>query len=178
MNQNSESAMPATILVQETRTPVKILCIHSSDPKCQFPIGTGRSIQRSGGVFSVPYEEFVGVFQTNFAQEMLKDRIFIVLDGLTDEEREQFGVKYAQNEVLTDEGMFDFFFTGPVEDAAKALAALCPQHQTMVARRFVDAALGEGKYAGKLSRERVEALSEAADNQKLFRRILQTFNVQ
>ena len=177
MDRPSESAMPTTIFMQETRPPVKLICIHSSDPRCQFPIGRGRNIQKRGGVFSVPYEEFVGVFQTDFTQEMLRKRIYIVLDGLTDDERAQFGVLYGENEVLTDEGMFDFFFTGPVGDAAKALAALCPQHQQMVARRFVDASLGEGKHAGSLTRERVEALYDAAEDKRLFHQLRQSFNV-
>lgn len=168
-----------TVLYAAPREPmVKILYLDSAIENNEIPIGGGRVITGSGRVFNVKLTDFEGIFMTPLVSKLLKLRKFIVLDGLTQEQREQYGVNYREGEIVKNEGMFDAFFNMPVQRAAEAFSALCPEHRDMVARRFIDAF---EKRDNRITRDRVEALNAISkrdyeDGRGAFTHILEEIN--
>ena len=157
---------------------VKLLYLDSVIANNEIPIGGGRIISGSGRRFSVKLSDFEGTFLTPLVMKLLKKRKFIVLDGLTKEQREQYGVDYKQGEVLLNEGLFNWFFTGPVKEVKEVFADLCPEHRELVSARFLEA-FENGD--NRLTRDRIEALNEIskgdfADGKGAFTPILKAIN--
>ena len=169
-------SVPAPIQYQEPM--VKMLYLDSCIENNQIPIGGGRIITGSGRRFSVKLSDFEGVFMTPLVTRLLQQRKFIVLDGLNEEQRQQYGVDYRPGEILKNEGMFDWFLSGPVQQVKAAFRDLCPEHREMVARRFM-MAFENGD--NRLTRDRIEALNEVSkrdfeDGKGAFTPILKAIN--
>ena len=165
------------MVVEQKAPPVKIIYIDSVIPNNEIPIGGGRKITGSGRVFSVPMELFEGEFMTPLVMQLIDERKFIILDGLNDEQRQQYNCAYSEGEVVRDEGMFDYLFEMDAEKAAGIFALLCPQHQQLVATRFMTAYYE--KHENRITRDKVEALnkaSKATDPDGLFTPIVKDFN--
>lgn len=142
--------------VQYQEPMVRLLYLDSAIENNEVPIGGGRIITGSGRTFSVKLSDFEGVFLTPLVTKLLKERKFIVLDGLTPDQRMQYGVDYKDGEIVQNEAMFEFFLTGPVEKVKPAFAALCPEHRELVCRRFLEAfENGDNRF----TRDRIEALN-------------------
>lgn len=175
----AESATAPIYQVVAPKEPdVRILYIDSVIPNNEIPIGQGRKIIGSGRVFTVSLSHFEGEFQTGLTQYLLKHRKFIVLTGLTEDQRRQYGVDYREGEVLRNEGMFDFLFNCPVNEAKEIFSKLCVEHRELVARRF--GAAYEAK-DNRITRDRVEALNEISkadykDGKGAFTEILEGIN--
>lgn len=164
--------------VQYQEPMVRLLYLDSAIENNEIPIGGGRIITGSGRTFSVKLSDFEGVFLTPLVTKLLKERKFIVLDGLTPEQRMQYGVDYREGEIVKNEAMFEFFLTGPVDKVKAAFAALCPDHRELVSRRFLEAfENGDNRF----TRDRIEALNEIskhdyADGTGAFTPILKAIN--
>ena len=94
----------------------------------------GRIIGKTG-TFSVPKNELSRVMDAPFRM-MMDRRWIIVVDGMTDEEREAYGVDYREDEVLTKRA-----FTKMIELGDKILdifPKLCKGHREMVAKRYYE----------------------------------------
>lgn len=157
---------------------VKLIYLDSCIENNQIPIGGGRVITGSGRRFSVKLSDFEGVFLTPLVTLLLKKRKFIVLDGLNEEQRQQYGVDYKPGEILKNEGMFDWFLSGPVSQVKAAFADLCKEHRELVARRFM---LAFENGDNRLTRDRIEALNEVSkrdfeDGKGAFTPILKAIN--
>ena len=117
---------------------VSIIYLDTVMPGNRIEIGRGRVITGSGRRFSVPLSYFEGEFMTPLTSRLLQRRSFLVLDGLTDDQRELYGCLYRPGEVIFSEGSFGFFLRES-EELLPALAALCPEHRDMVLRRVLTA---------------------------------------
>ena len=176
IHQEATVAPPIVQVITPQAQMVKILYVDTCIPGNQIPISKGRFISGSGRVFSVTLEEFEGEFMTPFHMDLLAKRKFIVLDGLTDEQRALYHCDYAEGEVVRNEGMFDWFFGLSEAEAVSKFRQLCPQHRELVARRFISA-FDSGD--NRVDRSRVEKLNEAAkelDGKRLFAPIIQELN--
>lgn len=143
-------------VVAQKEPMVKMLYIDSVIPTNQIPIGKGRVITGSGKTFSVTLTEFEGEFMTAFMQKLINRRKIIVLDGVTADMRVQYGCHYSEGEIIRNEGIFDYLLDCPTEEAGRIFKELCPEHRSMVARRFMEA-FENGD--NRLDRLRVEALN-------------------
>lgn len=171
-----EASIAAAAVYQEPM--VKLIYLDSCIENNQIPIGGGRVITGSGRRFSVKLSDFEGVFLTPLVTLLLKKRKFIVLDGLNEEQRQQYGVDYKPGEILKNEGMFDWFLSGPVAQVKAAFADLCKEHRELVARRFM---LAFENGDNRLTRDRIEALNEVSkrdfeDGKGAFTPILKAIN--
>lgn len=155
---------------------VTILYIDQVIPNNQIPIGKGRFITGSGRKFSVTLSEFEGEFMTPFHMALIEKRKFIVLDGLTDEQREQYGCLYRENEIVTKNGMFDWFITASDEEAAEKFEMLCKEHKQLVARRFIDAFESKDNRIIRSKIEALNKLSKKDDANGMFTSILKAMN--
>lgn len=94
------------------------------------------SITGKTGKLSITKEAFVGEFRDELVQNLLASRELIVLDGLTDDEREMYGVNYRKGEFMDEK-----VFTKMVDLGNKILEIYPDLNQTykdMVAKRFAE----------------------------------------
>ncbi|MEG2527149.1 MAG: hypothetical protein RSA62_08010, partial [Oscillospiraceae bacterium] len=89
------------------------------------------------GRFKVPKDAFLGEFRDALAQALLASRELIVLDGLSDEERELYGVKYDDGEIM-DEDVFNKMLNIG-DKLIDIYPALCQSNKDMIAQRFTGA---------------------------------------
>ena len=165
------------MIVEEKSEPVVILYIDSVIPNNEIKIGRGRSIYGSGKKFAVQKDQFEGEFMTSTIMELIAARKLIILSGLTDEERKLYNCYYGEDEVLRGEQMFDFFFNMDTDEAAEKFAMLCPEHQQLVATRFISAYFEQ--HDNRVTRSKVEALnkiSKQQDPEGLFTPIVKDIN--
>ena len=94
------------------------------------------SITGKSGMLTIPHDSFVGEFRDELVQTLLASRELIVIDGLTDEEREMYGVSYRKGEYM-DEKVF-----AKMVDMGDELLDIYPDlnqtYKDMVARRFAE----------------------------------------
>ncbi len=95
------------------------------------------------GEFVIPKTELSRVMDGQF-REWMRRRWIIVVDGLTDEEREIYGVAYREGEVLDK-----MAFAKMVELEDKILdiyPKLCAGHREMVAKRYYEAYMAKNPH--------------------------------
>lgn len=94
------------------------------------------SITGKTGKLSITKEAFVGEFRDELVQNLLASRELIVIDGLTDDEREMYGVNYRKGEFM-DEKVF-----AKMVDMGNDLLDIYPDlnqtYKDMVAKRFAE----------------------------------------
>ena len=88
------------------------------------------------GSFYVPKNDLSSVMDGAF-QSMMESRWIIVVSGLTDEEREAFGVDYKEGEYLDKKAFAKMVDLG--EEMLEIYPKLCKGHKEMVAKRFYEA---------------------------------------
>lgn len=172
-----ETAMPINMVVEQKAPPVRILYLDSVIANNQIPIGNGRYITGSGRVFSVPMEQFEGEFMSPLVMKLIDSRKFIVLSGLTDEQRYQYNCHYEDGEILQSEGIFDSLLDMPDEQAVGIFAQLCDEHKRLVATRFVDAYFE--RHDNRVTRSKAEELNKVSkeiDPDGLFTPIVKDIN--
>ena len=173
----AESA-PVYQVVAPKEPDVKILYIDSVWSGNEIPIGPGRVITGSGRIFTVPLSQFEGEFQNALHTMLINRRKFIILSGLTEDQRKQYNCDYREGEVIRNEGTFDFLLRCPVEEAARIFRELCKEHRDLVAYRFAEA-FENGD--NRVTRDRVEALNAISkqdypDGQGAFTQIIKGIN--
>lgn len=87
------------------------------------------------GILTIPKSEFVSRFRDMTVQWMLENRWLIVLSGLTDDERELYGVMYRPGEILDDKA-FTKMLDMTDEEMLAIFPDLCVQHREMMAKRL------------------------------------------
>lgn len=137
-------------------------------------LGTLGQINRAGGTIDVPKSAF---FQglTYSVEKMLQKRSLIVVNGLTDEERERFGVKYRDGELLSANNFYRLLDLD-VATLKDIYPKLCEEHQRMIATMFITA---YEKDDVRVNMEKVKALnkiSKKLDKDGLFTPIVQSLN--
>ena len=122
----------------------------------------GRIIGKTGS-FYVPKSEISAVMDAQF-RSMLENRWIIVVSGLTEEEREAFGVDYKEGEYLDKKAFAKMVDLG--DEMLEIYPKLCKGHQEMVAKRFYEAYKNGNP---KVTRElvvKLNALSKKAGSEK------------
>lgn len=141
------------------------------------PGGMYGSITGKTGTFSVPKNELSRILD-NRTRNFLAKRWLIVVDGLTDEEREALGVSYADGEVM-DRKVFSRMVDLTKDEISEVYAKLCESHKEMVGRRYYEAWQAMNP---AVTREKVIALRNITRDQgldiKAFQTILQEMNAE
>ena len=119
------------------------------------PDGMYGQVTGKAGTVAVPKSEW-SRFYTESVRAMIARRWLIVLSGMDEQEREMYGCNYKPGEILDEMAFHKMLDMG--RDLIAIFPALCPDHQAMVASRFMTA-----WYAGDQrvkDRELVVALNE------------------
>ena len=106
------------------------------------------------GSFYVPKNEISSVMDSTF-RSMLDNRWIIAVSGLSDDEREAFGVDYKEGEILDKRAFAKLVDLG--DEILEIYPKLCAGHKEMVAKRYYEAYL---KGNPNVTRERVLALNK------------------
>lgn len=133
----------------------------------------GRIVGKTGA-FSVPKSEISRVMDTMF-RLLMKKRWIIVLSGLTEEEREAYGVNYRVDEVLKEKDFSRIVELG--DSILGVFSGLCEGHREMVEKRYYDAWRSRSPL---VKRETVAELNriakEGGKDKNAFRAILEEMN--
>lgn len=133
----------------------------------------GRITGKTGSFF-VPKNELSRILDS-MTRLFLEKRWLLVLDGMTDEEREALGVNYKEGEVLDKRAFAKMVDLG--DEILDIFPALCDSHKDMVGQRFYEAWTA-GNPAVK--RETVVALlrqsKESGHEVKAFSAIIEEMN--
>lgn len=152
----TETAQTVYQMVAPKEPDVKVLYIDNCISNNQVPIGKGRMVTGSGRIFTVSMQDFEGEFMTPLTMALIDERKFIVLDGLSDEQREQYNCSYSEGEVLKKESAFDYLIECETEKAVEIFSLLCKEHRALVGTKFLTE-WENGNNA--ITRDKVEALN-------------------
>lgn len=100
------------------------------------PDGMYGQVTGKAGTVAVPKSEW-SRFYNESVRNMISRRWLIVLSGMDDQERELYGCNYKPGELLDDMAFHKMLDLG--RDLIAIFPALCPDHQAMVASRFISA---------------------------------------
>lgn len=116
-------------------------------------------INRDGGSREFPKREFLSKLD-KVTEDLLADRKLIIVDGLTDEERERYGVLYTEGELLNEHRFAKLLDYG-VDELLTFYKLLCSAHKDIVAKMFISA-LDDGDT--RVTVEKVKALRKFDKN--------------
>ena len=144
----------------------------SDDNEVDFGPGGmyGRIVGKTGS-FYVPKNELSRILSAD-VRSYLDMRWLIVLNGLTDEEREAMGVDYAKGELL-DKKMFRTMIDSG-EKLLEIYPELCKQHKDIVAKTYYETWLNDPK---RIERDIVVKLYKI-DKNAAFQKIIEGMNAQ
>lgn len=147
VNEIVKKAIAETLAKQQATQPIYIrkddelvsllymgACVEGSMVELWKPNGV---IQGRGGMLDVPKTEFLQNMNPNVLKR-LKDRRLIVINGLSESERERYGVAYSDGELVSHDvyyKLLDYGENKVVEIFKKA----CYRHKQLIAALFMDA---------------------------------------
>lgn len=130
----------------------------------------GFEIQGRGGTRDIPKKEFLQHLSQGVIKR-LKDRRLIVVDGLSDDERERYGVKYTDNELAS----VDIYYKLLSYDEDKIISIfknVCNSHKTIIASLFKTAYMAHDNRINQPFIERLNKASKTIDPKGMFSDIL------
>ncbi len=130
----------------------------------------GFEIQGRGGTRDIPKKEFLQHLSQGVIKR-LKDRRLIVVDGLSDDERERYGVKYTDNELAS----VDIYYKLLSYDEDKIInifTNVCDSHKTIIASLFKTAYMAHDNRINQPLIERLNKASKTIDPKGMFSDIL------
>lgn len=130
----------------------------------------GFEIQGRGGTRDIPKKEFLQHLSQGVIKR-LKDRRLIIVDGLSDDERERYGVKYTDNELAS----VDIYYKLLSYDEDKIISIfknVCDSHKTIIASLFKTAYMAHDNRINQPLIERLNKVSKTIDPKGMFSDIL------
>ena len=157
--QLAEASRPQVVQIAADVEKVQFLYMAEVCDENVFEVGPGGMYGRivgKTGTFIVPKAELSRAMDTLF-RLFLERRQIIVVSGLTDEEREAYGVNYSEGELLDRRAFAKMTEIG--DEILDIYPALCAGHQAMVEKHFYEAWTNKDPH---ITRERVVALNRLA----------------
>lgn len=135
-------------------------------------LGKLGQINKAGATRDIPKKEFLQGM-TYSIEKMLEDHSLIVVNGLSDEERERYGLDYKDGELLTQEAFYKLLNYSDTE-ITEIFCKLCEDHRRLVAKMFLSAYFEKGD--NRITAEKVKSLNEISkenDKDGMFKPILE-----
>ena len=135
-------------------------------------LGKLGQINKAGSTRDIPKKEFLQGM-TFAIEKMLESRALIVVNGLTAEERERYGLDYQEGELLTQDAFYKLLNYSDSEITA-IFRKLCEEHRRVVAKMFLSAYFEKGD--NRITAEKVKSLNEISkenDKDGMFKPILE-----
>lgn len=128
---------PTVVQVAKDET-VTLLFIGAVAEGTTVNFGSLGQFARSGNTIDVPKKDFLRSLGIPVVDDLLRKKSVIVVDGLTDEERERYGFKYKDNELLSANTYFRLFDM-PEDEIVKIFETLCDDHKRTVGKMYLEA---------------------------------------
>lgn len=135
-------------------------------------LGKLGQINKAGSTRDIPKREFLQGM-TYAIEKMLESRALIVVNGLTQEERERYGLDYKDGELLTQDAFYKLLNYSDAEITA-IYRKLCEEHRRVVAKMFLSAYFERGD--NRITAEKVKSLNDISkenDKDGMFKPILE-----
>lgn len=142
-------------------------CVEGSTVKLWEPAGI---IQGRGGMLDVPKTEFLQNMNPNVLKR-LKDRRLVVINGLSDNERERYGLAYTDGELISRDvyyKLLDYSENKVVEIFKKA----CYRHKQLIASLYMDAYNARDNRINQPLIQKLNKASKAVEPKGMFTAIL------
>ena len=133
-----EEHRPQTIVQVSQEDYVTVLYIGAIAEGTTVSLGDLGQINRAGSTLDIPKKEFLKGMGIPVVDLLLKKRKIIVVNGLTDAERERFGLVYKEGELLSQEAYYKLMDYGK-EEIVRIYKALCDEHKVIVAKMYLTA---------------------------------------
>lgn len=168
---DGESASPAPVIHIQKEETVTLMFAGTMATGCVLSLGELGAIHRSYGTVDVPKSVFLQK-RTYLIDKLLDKRVLVVLNGLTAEEKERFGLVYKDGELLTATEFYKILDFS-ADELAKLFTHLCEEHARIVARTFIDAYENGDARVTQEKVKKLNALSKKIDKDGLLTPVLE-----
>lgn len=168
---SAQTAQPQTVVINNAKEEmVTLLYMGAVAESSTVPLGKLGDIQGRGGTRDIPKKEF---FQniTPAITKRLADRRLIVLSGLTDEERERYGVDYSEGE-LVSASIYYKLLSMKEDDVANIFEKACFRHKQIIATLYIDAYMKGDNRINQPFVKKLNEISKTVDKDGMFKPIL------
>lgn len=166
MANNTKPTIIQNVLQKETISLVYIGCVSEGT---QIKLGKLTPISNAGVVYDYDKNEFKK-HCNSVIEQLMRDRKLIVVSGMTEAEREQYGVDYKESEILTQQN-FRKILDLDTDKLVAMYEKLCPEHKKLIAKIFYSAAESDNRVTLEKCR-RLNELSKAVDQNGLFTNLI------
>lgn len=150
---------------------VTVTYIGPMAPRTVLDLGDWGKINRSGGTLKIPKEKFLQGIDYRMEKRMEKRKL-IVLNGLTEEEMERYGVKYRDGELMT-ERVYANLCKLPPQDLISIFGNLCEWHKKTFANTIESEYFEKGSSTIDVDTlKTLNNMSRSVDKKGLFRHML------
>lgn len=140
-----QSSAPQVVQVSPNEETVQFLFMAEVANENVFEVGPDgmySKIVGKTGTFYVPKRDLSRVMDAKF-RLLMEKRWIIVVDGLSEQERDALGVNYREGELLDNAAFLRMVDLG--KDVLKIYPKLCKGHREMVAKRYHEAYLAKNR---------------------------------
>ena len=164
-------AQPQTVVINNTKEEmVTLLYMGAVAEDSTVSLGKLGEIIGRGGTRDIPKKEFLQNI-TPAISNRLKDRRLIVLDGLTDDERERYSVNYKDGELLSANVYHKLLSMGEAE-VINIFKKACFRHKQLIADLYMDAYVKGDNRVNQPFMQKLNEISKSDDKNGMFRPIL------
>lgn len=154
------NANTAPVAVATNEPTVRVAFMGKVNRDNQLRFGRFGSIYGSFGSIEVPKSAFGGEFMSSWVRKMLDERSLTVTEGLTDEERQRYGVLYKKGEVLTEQEYFNLLDMD-ADTICKRYTEVCKHFRILIASEMENARVAGDPRINRDTIERLNAISKA-----------------
>ena len=172
VKQALEENQAQTIVQVSKEEYVTVLLITAVADDTSVSVGEIGKINRAGNTLDIEKKTFLQCMGNPVVDTLLRKRKLIVVNGLTDEERERFGLLYEEGELLTQKAYFKLLdFTR--EEIVSIFEKLCDEHKRVVAKMYMTAYFDRNDNRVNLETVRdLNRLSKSVEKDGLFKTII------
>lgn len=164
-------AQPQTVVINNAKEEmVTLLYMGAVAEDSTVSLGKLGEILGRGGTRDIPKKEFLQNI-TPAISNRLKDRRLIVLNGLTDDERDRYGVNYQDGELLSPTVYYKLLSMGE-DEVVNIFKKACYRHKQLIATLYIDAYMQGDNRVNQPFMQKLNEISKAEDKSGMFRPIL------
>ena len=161
---------PTTIVNYQKEEMVTLLYMGAVAEGSMVTLWEGFEIQGRGGTRDVSKKEFLQKMSQKVLKR-LKDRRLIVVDGLTDDERERYDIKYTEGE-LASSNIYYKLLSYNEEKILSIFKSVCTSHKAIIASLFKTAYISGDNRINQQLIEKLNKLSKSVEPKGMFTDIL------
>lgn len=151
---------------------VTVLLINAIAEGTSVTLGDLGQINRAGNTLDISKKDFLQGMGNPVVDSLLRKRTLIVVNGLTDEERERFGLLYKEGELLTQRAYFKLLDFGK-DEIVGVYKKLCDEHKRVVAKMYMTAYFDDQDNRVNLETVReLNRISKSVEKDGLFKSII------